>query len=135
MQAGDQNSKYFHACAKNKRKRSQILRLKNDEGDWVDWESGLKAVMEEYYRKLFSASDTNWSRVTENITQEVTGVQNSMLLAPVEAAEVRKALFQMHPDKSSGPDGFNPGFYQKYWDVVGNDVVKLVQNAKFLYLW
>ncbi|WCJ24888.1 RNA-directed DNA polymerase (reverse transcriptase) [Euphorbia peplus] len=28
----------------------------------------------------------------------------------------------MHPDKSLGPDGFNPGFYQKYWDVVGSQV-------------
>lgn len=32
----------------------------------------------------------------------------------------------MHPDKSPGPDGMSPGFYQKYWKVVGADLVDLV---------
>uniref|UniRef100_A0A803PW48 Reverse transcriptase domain-containing protein n=1 Tax=Cannabis sativa TaxID=3483 RepID=A0A803PW48_CANSA len=45
------------------------------------------------------------------------------LLRPIEADEVRKALFQMHLDKSPGPDGMTPGFYQKCWDMVGGDVV------------
>lgn len=34
----------------------------------------------------------------------------------------------MHPDKSAEPDGMSPGFYQKYWNVVGIDVIKLVTN-------
>ncbi|XP_031116020.1 uncharacterized protein LOC116019789 [Ipomoea triloba] len=32
----------------------------------------------------------------------------------------------MFPDKSPGPDGMNPGFYQQYWDVVGSDVTSFV---------
>lgn len=28
----------------------------------------------------------------------------------------------MRPNKSPGPDGFNPAFYQKIWNVVGEDV-------------
>ena len=29
---------------------------------------------------------------------------------------------QMHLDKSPGPDGFNPAFYQRFWDLVGDDI-------------
>ena len=36
--------------------------------------------------------------------------------------EVWRALMQMHPTKSPGPDGMSPLFFQKYWDVVGPQV-------------
>lgn len=35
----------------------------------------------------------------------------------------------MGPYKSPGPDGFQPLFFQKFWDVVGCDLHRLVSNA------
>lgn len=128
MQAGDQNTKFFHARASSWRKQNRILRLKNEECNWVDGETGLSEVMELYYKKLFTASNVHWDQVVECITQEITTNQNEGLLIPVDAKEVRQAVFQMHSDKSPGPDGFNPGFYQKYSDLVGHDVVQLTQQ-------
>lgn len=34
----------------------------------------------------------------------------------------------MHLDKSLGPDGMSPGFDQKYWKIVGDDIVQLTQQ-------
>ena len=42
----------------------------------------------------------------------MTEVQSNILLQPYDAQEVREALFTMHLNKSPGPDGFNPEFYQ-----------------------
>lgn len=37
-------------------------------------------------------------------------------------------MFQMSPDKAPGPDGMTPGFFQKYWSIVGQDLIKLVRD-------
>lgn len=47
---------------------------------------------------------------------------NSVLRAPFIGNEVRKALFDMHPDKAPGPDGMSVFFFQKFWDVIGEEV-------------
>lgn len=51
-----------------------------------------------------------------------------MLLCPVTEEEVRKALFHMHSYISPRPDGMTPGFYQKYWRIIGKDVVDVVKH-------
>lgn len=52
----------------------------------------------------------------------------------VSVEEVRAALFQMHPDKSPGPDGFGPGFFQHFWDVIGSEVTmfcrRFIESAR-----
>ena len=32
----------------------------------------------------------------------------------------------MHPYKGPGPDGLNPYFYQKFWDMVRKDVIAAI---------
>ena len=42
---------------------------------------------------------------------------------------VHKSLFQMHPFKAPGADGFTAEFYQRNWDLVKYEVCQLVQGA------
>lgn len=128
LKEGDQNSKYFHASAKAKRKVNQIRVLQDEAGNSFDWDSGLQDLMTGYFDNLFKASVTEWGDVVNYIQTSVTEEQNLHMLKPVEHQEVKNALFHMHPDKSPGPDGMSPGFYQKYWSIVGKDITHLVQQ-------
>lgn len=47
------------------------------------------------------------------MSSKITREQNEELLALIEEVEVKKALFNMHPDTSPSPEGMSPGFYQK----------------------
>ena len=43
--------------------------------------------------------------------------------------EVRLAVFQMHLSKSPGLDNMSLFFFQKYWHVVGGDVIEAVLSV------
>lgn len=44
------------------------------------------------------------------------------LTRPFSKEEIQETIFNMHLDKSPGPDGLNPGFYQKNWGEIGEDL-------------
>uniref|UniRef100_A0A803QJ80 Reverse transcriptase domain-containing protein n=1 Tax=Cannabis sativa TaxID=3483 RepID=A0A803QJ80_CANSA len=128
LKEGDQNTKYFHASASARRRNNLITSLCNNDGERVDWDSGLSEVIADYFHDLFSSSDVDLESVVDGVRSSVSTEQNNELLLPVSPEEIRSALFQMHPDKAAGPDGFNPGFYQKSWHIVGHDIVMEVQK-------
>ena len=54
---------------------------------------------------------------------------NTELSRSFTKEEVIAALKQLHPTKSPGPDGMSALFFQKYWNIVGNNVINLVLNV------
>ncbi|XP_004306410.1 PREDICTED: uncharacterized protein LOC101315269 [Fragaria vesca subsp. vesca] len=65
--------------------------------------------------------------VISNVPSFVTTEMNEGLVAEISEEEVWNALSQMKPTKAPGPDGFAPCFYQRFWSIVGSDVVQAVR--------
>ncbi|CAM8910586.1 unnamed protein product [Rhodiola kirilowii] len=49
---------------------------------------------------------------------------NDKLRVPFTEGEVKRALFQMHPTKAPGLDGFSALFFRSNWHIVGREVTK-----------
>ena len=54
---------------------------------------------------------------------------NQSLIKEFTRQEVVSALQKMHPVKVPSPDGISAIFFQKYWDIVDNDVTCMVLNV------
>lgn len=92
LREGDQNSRFFHASASTRRKVNQISKLKDQNGNWVEWDSGLDKVIVNYFVELFSSSQTDCQEIVECIPSNITAEHNGSLLKPVEDLEVKRAI-------------------------------------------
>lgn len=95
----------------------------------------LDQLMIDYFNELFKFNQGNMNHVLKCITSKVSDSHNLTLIRPVDLQEVKNALFDIKGDKSPGPDGMSPGFFQQYWDIVGWDILQFyndfVQKGKF----
>ncbi|CAB4268750.1 unnamed protein product [Prunus armeniaca] len=127
LKAGDRNTKYFHYKASSRKRRNTISGLEDENGIWQTSEPELENTVVHYFQQLFSSNgNTDYEEVADVMRGRVSEEMNRKLLADFTAEEIKHALFQMHPSKAPGPDGFSPLFYQQYWDVVGVDVVSAI---------
>ncbi|XP_030940118.1 uncharacterized protein LOC115965051 [Quercus lobata] len=123
----DKNTQFFHHRASQRHLKNTIEELQNREGIWQTYLSRVSDIAEEYYTELFTTSNPNgMERVLDAIDKVVTEDMANQMTQPYIEEEVRVALFSMHPSKSPGPDGMSPLFFQKYWHIVGHDVILAV---------
>jgi hypothetical protein len=65
------NTKYFHTKTMIKRHKNRIKELKDENNIWVWKEYGLRNIVVEYYKKLFSR-DKNKGRANEDVEWEIS---------------------------------------------------------------
>ncbi|GAU22462.1 hypothetical protein TSUD_123490 [Trifolium subterraneum] len=122
LQEGDMNTRFFHMSATARSKKKEVTKLVADNGTEAHTQEELCEVTKSYFDNLFKPIDGDHDLVLNLIQPRVTDDDNFFLTAPITKVEIQQALFQMHPDKSLGPDGFNPYFYQRFWEHCSDDI-------------
>ncbi|RVW38032.1 LINE-1 retrotransposable element ORF2 protein [Vitis vinifera] len=92
----------------------------------------LKSIKEEilrYFEKLYtSPSGESW-RVEGLDWSPISGESAFRLESPFTEEEIFKAIFQMDRDKAPGPDGFTIAVFQDCWEVIKEDLVKIIAKV------
>ncbi|KAL5762021.1 hypothetical protein ACOSP7_018285 [Xanthoceras sorbifolium] len=117
MKFGNKNTRFFHAKASQRRRKSKILGLMDNNRLWKTKIDDLESVIIGYFGRLFSSSSPSVSvidSVLSSVDKKVSGWMNSILTARFTEDKVRTTLFQMAPLKAPGPDGFPAFFFQNF---------------------
>ena len=84
----------------------------------------IAGIAKEYYERLLTAlNNLNMDDVLASENRVVIGEMASNLVRPYTEEEVRTTLFQMHPSKAPSPNGMSPFFFQRFWHIVGHNVI------------
>ncbi|XP_042954568.1 uncharacterized protein LOC122290977 [Carya illinoinensis] len=126
---GDRNTKFYHACVNQRRKKNAIRRVKDLNGiELVEKEAiaeGFKTFFNSVYQST-QPDSTCINKCLQGIDLKVSNEMRSKLERNFTAKEIEVALKHMSPFKSPGPDGYSAGFYQEHWKTVGKDVSSAV---------
>ncbi|XP_060211737.1 uncharacterized protein LOC132639298 [Lycium barbarum] len=120
---GDENTKIFHSVVKGRRKLLNIYRIKVED-QWVEGDENIGAAAVNFYQDLFKEVDRD---IINLVPRMVSEEENNFLIEEASHEEVKRAVFDIDPNSSAGPDGFNGFFFQKTWDIVGDDLVNMVK--------
>ena len=63
--------------------------------------------------------------VLSHIPRKVGANLNARLNAEYTKEEVKEALFHMFPKKAPVPDGFPAHFFQRHWELCGDEVTSM----------
>ena len=63
------------------------------------------------------------------VAHQITPDMHQILSSDFIVDEIKAVLFQMRPTKAPEPDFMNALFYQKFWHVVGDNVVSAVLDC------
>ncbi|XP_060183209.1 uncharacterized protein LOC132613179 [Lycium barbarum] len=125
---GDRNKRFFDNIVKRRRKRTQIKRIQNYDGTWIEGTDNLADEAISFYQKQFTQEPQQEEfSLLEHIQELVTEEDNVVFCSIASLEEVRQVVFELARDSVSGPDGLSGLFYQSCWHIVGVDVHKLVK--------
>jgi hypothetical protein len=124
------NTKFFHTLTKTRRVRNKICGLFLPDGSWCSEDNTLQVEAVNFYKSLFYYNDTIELNAFEGVTiPKLSSEGVSELAKSVTKEEVDIALMSMGSYKAPGKDGFHALFFKTYWDIVGDDVCRLVYSA------
>ncbi|KAM1398237.1 hypothetical protein ACFX2I_015708 [Malus domestica] len=129
LKEGDKNTRFFHAQTLKRHRQNMIRGLEAGDGTWCTDATQINSIAVDYFTSLFTMDrPLQFGEILQCVPTRVGEVDNAMLVAPVTDGEIEAAIYQMHPTKSPGPDGFNAGFYHHHWETVGAVVLGMVKS-------
>ncbi|KAI5324876.1 hypothetical protein L3X38_033949 [Prunus dulcis] len=132
---GDRNTRYFHGKARQRGRENKISGVFDDNNCWFDEELGIQRAFIDYFQKLFTSDGAvDLANIMDAVETKVTPEMNAQLSRPFDLSKISHSLSQMGPLKAPGLDGLPALFFQKYWDIIIEDIalicLQILNNGK-----
>ena len=133
MQAGDQNTVFYHRYVQTRTARNAIRSLTTETGEVLTAAVNIKREAVSHFQRFLQSQDVTGVEVTGDelrgiLTYRCPGGVCAQLVAPVSGREINDALFSLPNGKVSGPDSYTKEFYVAVWHVIGRDFITAIQS-------
>uniref|UniRef100_A0A803NTC1 Reverse transcriptase domain-containing protein n=1 Tax=Cannabis sativa TaxID=3483 RepID=A0A803NTC1_CANSA len=107
LNLGDKNTRFFHKFASNRKRSNRIDSLTSEDGIVFHDSDSILSLIQSYYSNLFTSQHPHDLDIEAGLSDPLPRIDPShcqLLEVAFSPSEVKKALFQMGPDKALGKD-------------------------------
>ena len=129
---GDRNTNFYHVSTLVRRKRNQILAIKDSVGEWIFEERAIKEHIRNGFEGIYTSSFSCVSRAAPSFSRwqvSLSEEENHSIGGVASEDEIKAALWSLKAFKAPGPDGLHAGFFHRFWLIVGSSVVSVVKKV------
>jgi hypothetical protein len=121
---GDENTRYFHACANQRRRKNHIQVIESDGID-LHTHDHKAFVLHDFYHNLLGTNvPTRWDFSLHDLYPEGP-LPLQDLAEGFSTDEISSAMRRIHSTASPGPDGFGAHFFKTCWVTVSSSLINL----------
>jgi hypothetical protein len=133
---GDQNTHYFHKFSNFRKSKKTIWELKDHDGNSVKGFKGpIKLGVQHFqhiYKEPVKENIGEIMKVVSYFPRMIEEEKNKSLFRVATKEELRRVLHTFQKDKSLGLDGWPAEFYLDFFEVLGDDILKVVEDIMLL---
>lgn len=123
----DKNTRGFLCTVNLRRKRLSINRILRSDGQFVEGNKQVVAEEIDFFEHQFSRSENNVDVTLLDYVHSMAFKNNNRVTNDTPSiGKPRRSCFELNRDSSSGLDGFSGHFIQSCWEVMGEDLYKVV---------
>ena len=104
--------------------------MKNNNDQIITRQDNIKKLAFQHFNQLYSdigeANALSQADLLSEIQPSITEEENKEMEKLISENEIIEAIWTLHPDKSPGPDAFTIKFYRVAWDIIKEDLKKML---------
>ena len=132
VEEGESSSAFFLRLERKRGVDRQISALKASDGSIVADITGVSDVVTSFYTSLFSSEvtdDVSRASLLQNVVSSLSSEEAEACDGLLSPEECSTALRGMARRKAPGSDGLPMEFYLKFWDLLGEDLVCVLNSC------
>jgi hypothetical protein len=128
----DETPTLFHLMRQRKRQQSRHISHVNDvNGNTYRSAREIRRVFTGHLQQTFDAIKAETHSIQallEGVKKQIAPEANEMIQMPITEEELHLALMSGKKKKAPGYDGINNEFFQLAWEIIHEDLTKIVNN-------
>jgi hypothetical protein len=135
LQARDENKKNkIHHFANHREQHNTIWSIHKNDGSMAISFEDISKEGSSHFEALFKA-DPNVNigtiiRVVGIFPRFISPMENQKLMEEITLEELEKNIHAFQKEKILGPDGFPIDFYKGCFDIVGDELLKMIEHSR-----